>query len=225
MTWLVAGFAITSSPIMEAAAPAIIRMAMGTAVCSPPRPAMGAMVPAATHWTKPRTAEPVPGWSGTAAEARAPPLGPMRPWALIMMKKQTMATNSGVSNHRAPINIPIPAATAASCPARMTLRVGMRPASRAATRAAMVIPPALAAKTIEYAIGDNPYGPFTYRGVILTPVVGWTTHHSILEFKGKWWMFYHDSTLSEGKTHLRSVKVRELAYNPDGSIVTMEGLD
>ena len=28
-----------------------------------------------------------------------------------------------------------------------------------------------------YAIGDNPYGPFTYQGVILTPVVGWTTHH------------------------------------------------
>jgi len=76
-----------------------------------------------------------------------------------------------------------------------------------------------------YATGDNPCGPFTYRGVILTPVVGWTTHHSILEYKGKWWMFYHDSTLSEGKTHLRSVKVRELRYRPDGSIETMEGLD
>jgi hypothetical protein len=76
-----------------------------------------------------------------------------------------------------------------------------------------------------YATGDNPYGPFTYRGVILTPVVGWTTHHSILEYKGKWWMFYHDSTLSEGKTHLRSVKVRELRYRPDGSIETMEGME
>jgi beta-xylosidase len=32
-----------------------------------------------------------------------------------------------------------------------------------------------------YAIGDNPYGPFTYQGVILTPVVGWTTHHAIVE--------------------------------------------
>ena len=38
-------------------------------------------------------------------------------------------------------------------------------------------------------------------------------------------MFYHDSTLSEGKTHLRSVKVRELRYREDGSIETMEGLD
>jgi len=25
-----------------------------------------------------------------------------------------------------------------------------------------------------YAIGDNPYGPFTYKGRILNPVVGWT---------------------------------------------------
>jgi len=75
-----------------------------------------------------------------------------------------------------------------------------------------------------YATGDNPYGPFTYRGVILTPVVGWTTHHSIVEYKGKWYLFYHDSTLSGGKTHLRSAKVTELHYRPDGSIVTLDGM-
>lgn len=40
-----------------------------------------------------------------------------------------------------------------------------------------------------YAIGDNPYGPFTYTGVILTPVIGWTTHHSICQYKGKWYLF------------------------------------
>jgi len=28
--------------------------------------------------------------------------------------------------------------------------------------------------------------------VILTPVLGWTTHHSIVEHKEKWWLFYHD---------------------------------
>ena len=74
-----------------------------------------------------------------------------------------------------------------------------------------------------YATGDNPYGPFTYRGVILTPVVGWTTHHSIVDFKGKWYLFYHDCVPSDGKTWLRSLKVRELTYNPDGTIQTMEG--
>jgi hypothetical protein len=74
-----------------------------------------------------------------------------------------------------------------------------------------------------YAIGDNPYGPFTYKGILLTPVVGWTTHHSIVEWKGKWYLFHHDSVPSGGKTWLRSMKVVELKYNPDGTIKTIEG--
>ncbi len=72
-----------------------------------------------------------------------------------------------------------------------------------------------------YATGDNPYGPFTYRGRILNPVVGWTSHHSICEYQGKQYLFYHDSILSKGVTHLRSVKMTELTYRPDGSIVTI----
>jgi len=74
-----------------------------------------------------------------------------------------------------------------------------------------------------YAIGDNPYGPFTYQGVILTPVVGWTTHHAICEFQGKWYLFHHDSVPSGGRTWLRSLKVCELEYNADGTIKTIEG--
>ena len=70
-----------------------------------------------------------------------------------------------------------------------------------------------------YATGDNPYGPFTYQGVILTPQTGWTTHHSIAEFKGKWYLFHHDSAPSGGKTWLRSLKAAELKYNDDGSIL------
>ncbi|MGB7392886.1 MAG: glycoside hydrolase family 43 protein [Pricia sp.] len=73
-----------------------------------------------------------------------------------------------------------------------------------------------------YAIGDNPYGPFTYGGRILNPVVGWTSHHSICEVDGKWYLFYHDSSLSKGVTHLRSVKVAEITYRPDGSIETLD---
>jgi len=76
---------------------------------------------------------------------------------------------------------------------------------------------------LSYAIGDNPYGPFTYAGVILTPVVGWTTHHSIVEFEGKWYLFHHDSVPSGGKTWLRSIKVVELEYNEDGTIKTIDG--
>jgi len=77
---------------------------------------------------------------------------------------------------------------------------------------------------IAYAIGDGPTGPFTYQGVILKPVLGWTNHHSIIEKDGKWYLFFHDSSLSGGKTHLRSVKVTELKYNPDGTIQTIDAM-
>jgi hypothetical protein len=76
-----------------------------------------------------------------------------------------------------------------------------------------------------YAIGDSPYGPFTYEGRILNPVIGWTSHHSICEIDKKWYLFYHDSSLSKGVTHLRSVKVTEIKYNEDGSIVTINPYD
>ncbi|KAG7130431.1 Xylosidase/arabinosidase like protein [Verticillium longisporum] len=71
-----------------------------------------------------------------------------------------------------------------------------------------------------YATGDSPLGPFTYGGRILEPVLGWTTHHSIVEFKGQWWLFHHDCELSKGVDHLRSVKVKEIFYTKDGKIVT-----
>nr|WP_288837581.1 glycoside hydrolase family 43 protein [uncultured Flavobacterium sp.] len=70
-----------------------------------------------------------------------------------------------------------------------------------------------------YATGHNPYGPFTYQGIILKPVIGWTSHHSICEVEGKWYLFYHDSSLSKGVTHLRSIKVTEITYNEDGTII------
>ena len=69
-----------------------------------------------------------------------------------------------------------------------------------------------------YAIGDSPYGPFTYGGVVLDPVVGWTTHHSIVSFGGRWWLYYHDALASGGVTHLRTAKVAELHHEADGTI-------
>ncbi|KAI0130431.1 family 43 glycosyl hydrolase [Xylariales sp. AK1849] len=76
---------------------------------------------------------------------------------------------------------------------------------------------------IVYATSRSPLGPFTYGGRILEPVLGWTTHHSIVEFpKGedKWWLFHHDCELSKGVDHLRCVKVKEVFYNGEGKIVT-----
>ena len=68
----------------------------------------------------------------------------------------------------------------------------------------------------------QPVWPFTYRGVLLEPVVGWTTHHSIVEFDGRWWLYYHDALLSGGVTHLRTVKVAELHHDADGAIRTIK---
>ncbi|MEL7222513.1 MAG: glycoside hydrolase family 43 protein [Bacteroidota bacterium] len=73
-----------------------------------------------------------------------------------------------------------------------------------------------------YAIGDSPYGPFTYGGRILNPVIGWTSHHSICAFGGQWYLFYHDSILSGGITHLRSMKMAPITHLPDGTIKTLK---
>ena len=77
---------------------------------------------------------------------------------------------------------------------------------------------------IAYGIGDSPYGPFTYQGVILKPVLGWTNHHSIAEFDGQWYLFFHDSSLSGGKTYLRSTKMAPIEYNADGTIKTIDAM-
>ena len=76
-----------------------------------------------------------------------------------------------------------------------------------------------------YATSKSVYGPYTYGGCILSPVLGWTTHHSILEFNGKWYLFYHDCERSKGINQKRNVKFRELTFKPDGKIQTMDGFD
>ena len=78
---------------------------------------------------------------------------------------------------------------------------------------------------LAYATSDSPLGPFTYGGRIMEPVIGWTTHHSIVEIEGKWYLFYHDCEMSGGINHRRTVKFTELKYNEDGSIVTIHPYD
>jgi len=65
----------------------------------------------------------------------------------------------------------------------------------------------------------GPKGPWTGGGSILDPVgTGDTTHGSIVEFNGKWYMFYHNALKSAGRGNLRSVCVDEVFFNPDGTI-------
>ncbi|MBM7654936.1 glycoside hydrolase family 43 protein [Neobacillus cucumis] len=75
---------------------------------------------------------------------------------------------------------------------------------------------------IVYGISENPLGPYVFKGKILTPVIGWTTHHSIVQFEDKWYLFYHDCSLSDGVDHKRCVKFTELKYNEDGTIQTID---
>lgn len=70
---------------------------------------------------------------------------------------------------------------------------------------------------IVYAMSKDPKGPFTFKGRILSPVEGWTTHHSIVQYKDKWYLFYHDASISS-VDYKRSVKYAELFYNSDGTI-------
>ncbi|PZU08856.1 glycoside hydrolase family 43 protein [Sphingomonas sp.] len=74
---------------------------------------------------------------------------------------------------------------------------------------------------IAYATGKTPYGPFTYRGTVLKPVQGWTSHVSTINQGGSWYLFYHDTQLSNVNS-LRSAKVIPLEFEGDGSIRTID---
>lgn len=73
---------------------------------------------------------------------------------------------------------------------------------------------------LEYAMGDNPLGPFKVAGVIMdeSPTGCWTNHHSIIEFKKQWCLFYHHNDFSPQFDKARSIRADYLHFNPDGSI-------
>jgi len=70
---------------------------------------------------------------------------------------------------------------------------------------------------MRYAMSSNPLGPWTYGGVYISSTGSSTDHGSIVEYKGEWYAFYHNSALS-GNDWLRSVCVDKLYYNNDGTI-------
>ncbi|MEO7975636.1 family 43 glycosylhydrolase [Flavobacterium sp.] len=74
---------------------------------------------------------------------------------------------------------------------------------------------------LEYAMSDNPLGPFKVTGVIMdeSPTGCWTNHHSILEFKKQWYLFYHHNDYSPAFDKARSVRADALSFNPDGTII------
>ncbi len=73
---------------------------------------------------------------------------------------------------------------------------------------------------LAYAMSDNPMGPWEYKGIIMQEHANgcWTNHHSIVEFKGQWYLFYHHNDYSPSFDKNRSVCIDSLFFNPDGTI-------
>jgi hypothetical protein len=82
-------------------------------------------------------------------------------------------------------------------------------------------------ETISYATAPSMEGPWTPQGELTGMAENsFTIHPGIAEFKGKWYLFYHNATLTldgiPGAIGRRSVCVEELHYNPDGTMQYVE---
>ena len=73
---------------------------------------------------------------------------------------------------------------------------------------------------LEYAIGNNPLGPFKVTGVIMDESESgcWTNHHSIIQFKNQWYLFYHNKDYSPRFDKARSIRLDSLSFNTDRTI-------
>ena len=73
---------------------------------------------------------------------------------------------------------------------------------------------------LEYTTSDNPLGPFKFTGVIMDESGSgcWTNHHSIIQFKNQWYLFYHDRNYSPRFDKARSIRADSLFFNANGTI-------
>ena len=78
-------------------------------------------------------------------------------------------------------------------------------------------------ENIRYGTASEITGPWTYQGELTGNAKNsFTIHPGIVEFKGQWYLFYHNATLTlngeSGATGRRSVCVDYLYYNADGTM-------
>ena len=75
-------------------------------------------------------------------------------------------------------------------------------------------------EVLGYAMSKNPMGPYEYKGLIMAeqPNGCWTNHHSIINYKGQWYLFYHRNDFSPKDDKRRSACIEKLSFNPDGTI-------
>ena len=75
-------------------------------------------------------------------------------------------------------------------------------------------------EVLGYAMSKNPMGPYEYKGIIMAEHENgcWTNHHSIINYKGQWYLFYHHNDFSPRDDKRRSVCIEKLYFNADGTI-------
>ena len=75
-------------------------------------------------------------------------------------------------------------------------------------------------EVLGYAMSKSPMGPYEYKGLIMPEHENgcWTNHHSIVNYKGQWYLFYHQNAFSPRDDKRRSVQIDKLFFNPDGTI-------
>lgn len=75
-------------------------------------------------------------------------------------------------------------------------------------------------ETLAYAMSKSPLGPWDFKGIIMAEHANkcWTNHHSILEYKGQWYIFYHHNDFSPNDDKRRSARIEKISFNADGTI-------
>ena len=75
-------------------------------------------------------------------------------------------------------------------------------------------------EVLAYAMSKHPMGPYEYKGLIMAEHQNgcWTNHHSIVYYKGQWYLFYHHNAFSPRDDKRRSVQIEKLYFNADGTI-------
>lgn len=75
-----------------------------------------------------------------------------------------------------------------------------------------------------YGMGRSPFGPFEWKGALAVGKSGSQDHHTVIEFKGNWYYFYHQDIPWDEKNrmgwygHRRIMCYTKMQYNRDRTI-------
>ena len=90
----------------------------------------------------------------------------------------------------------------------------------------------LSTAAIDYMVSDSPLGPFTYKGEVFKNIGNFfgttgNNHHTIMEFKGQWYLFYHAQYLQDVMNlkdmGYRSTHIDKITMNSDGTMQQVKG--